>query len=106
MKKRIVTILLVLIMMLGLVGCGKKPTVRISVDGIGDYRVTQVSREFKNYSVDSDNVISLTLKKEGVFPVVVMGEDGTEYSFTISYDDGKVEVSSEDDITVNMEVEE
>ena len=106
MKKRIVTILLVLIMMLCLVGCGKKPTVRISVDGIGDYNVTQVSREFKNYSVDSNNVINVTLKKEGVFPFVLMGEDGKEYSFTLSYDDGVVRVSTEDDITINMEVED
>lgn len=106
MKKKIAVVLLVLIMVLCLVGCGKKPTVRISVDGIGDYSVTQVSREFKNYSVDSDNVISLTLKKEGVFPIVVMGEDGTEYSIELSYEDGKVEVSSEADIAINMEVVE
>lgn len=37
---------------------------------------------------------------------MVMGEDGAEYSIELSYEDGKVEVSSEADIAINMEVVE
>lgn len=104
MKRKIAAIILAFIMILSLAGCAKKTTVAVTIDGIGDYRVVRCSDSFKNFSVQ-DDVIYLTLKSDGVYMVAVQDDDGKEYSFTLTYDNGKVEISTDDDMTVNMSVE-
>lgn len=98
MRKRILIILLVLVMMMNFVGCAKKTSVHISVEGIGNYTLMQIPKGFKNFAIN-DNDIDVTVKKEGVYTFYLKGEDGKEYSFNLSYYDGKVGVSSKDELT-------
>lgn len=104
MKKKIAAIILVCIMILSMAGCAKKTTLAVTIDGIGDYRVVRCSDSFKNFSTH-ENEILLTLKNDGVYAVVVQDDDGKEYTFTVTYQNGKAEVTTEDDMTVNMHVE-
>lgn len=104
MKKKIAAIILACIMILSLVGCAKSITLTVTLDGIGDYRVVRCSDSFKNFSMH-DNEIILTIKNDGVYDVVVQDDDGKEYTFTLTYQDGKTEVTTEDDMVVNMSVE-
>ena len=103
MRKKIVITLLALVMILSLAGCAKKTCVHISVDGIGDYVVTQISGGTVNYSVKESD-IEVTVKDEGVYTFGIKGEDGKEYSIELSYYDGKADVYSEDNITINFDV--
>lgn len=104
MKKRVIAVILVLIMVLSLAGCAKTTTLAVTIDGIGDYRVVRCSDGFKNFSTH-DNEILLTVKNDGVYAVVVQDDNGKEYTFTVTYQNGKTEVTTEDDMVVNMSVE-
>lgn len=104
MKKRIAAIILVCIMLLSMAGCAKNVSLAVTIDGIGDYRVVRCSDSFKNFSVQ-DDVIYLTLKSDGVYDVVVQDDNGKEYTFTVTYQNGKTEVTTEDEMVVNMSVE-
>lgn len=104
MKKKIAAVIVLCIMILSLVGCAKKTTLTVTLDGIGDYRVVRCSDGFKNFSTH-DNEILLTVKNDGEYAVVVQDDNGKEYTFTVIYQDGKTEVTTEDDMVVNMSVE-
>ena len=96
--------MLVLIMVLSMAGCAKKTSLAITIDGIGDYQVVQASGGLKNFSV-VDNDIHLTVKNDGVYAVVVQDNNGKEYTFTLTYQNGKAQVTTEDNMTVTMHAE-
>ncbi len=102
MRKHIFKIFLVFVLLISLAGCGKKTSVHIRVDGIGNYTVSKVSRDFVNFSVNQ-NEIEVTVKKEGTYALFLEGEDGKEYSLELRYADGKVAVTSRDEITIQFE---
>lgn len=104
MKKKIAAIILVCIMILSMVGCAKSTTLTVTLDGIGDYRVVRCSDSFKNFSTHDDEII-LTVKNDGVYAVVVQDDDGKEYTFTVTYQGGKTEVTTEDDMVINISAE-
>ena len=101
MKKRILTAALIFTLLLAVTGCGNKSEITISLDGIGDYEVTEIPSGLVNYSTN-DNVITVTVKKNGNYDFKVKDEDGKEYSFTLKYEDKKVEAQTDDDIAVNL----
>ena len=101
MKKRILTAALIFILILTVTGCGNKSEITISLGGVGDYEVTEIPSGLVNYSTN-DNVITVTVKKNGSYDFKVKGEDGKEYSFTLNYENKKVEAQTDDDIAVNL----
>ncbi len=101
MKKRILTAALIFTLLLAVTGCGNKSEITISLDGIGDYEVTEIPSGLVNYSTN-DNVITVTVKKNGNYDFKVKDEDGKEYSFTLKYENKKVEAQTDDDIAVNL----
>lgn len=54
-----------------------------------------------SYSTN-DDVITVTVKKNGNYDFKVKDEDGKEYSFTLKYQDKKAEAQTDDDIAVNL----
>ena len=101
MKKRILTAALIFILILTVTGCGNKSEITISLGGVGDYEVTEIPSGLVNYSTN-DNVITVTIKKNGSYDFKVKGEDGKEYSFTLKYENKKVEAQTDDDMAVNV----
>lgn len=99
MKKKLIALALALMMLLSLAGCGKKTTLHMTVDGIGNYEVTQIPAGFDSYNV-VDNTIDVTVKKDGVYTFVVTAEDGQEYSFTLNYSNGTAAVEADDGLSV------
>lgn len=104
MKKRILTALLVAAMVLSLVACGKKTLISISFGNIGDYDIVQVPKGFENLGM-VDNVLKMTVKKDGEYPFVIKTTDGTEYSFVVKYEKGATTVETEDDLEYMVGVE-
>lgn len=101
MKKRILTAALIFTLLLAVTGCGNKSEITISLGGIGDYEVTEIPSGLVNYSTD-DDVIKITVEKNGNYDFKVKDEDGKEYSFTLKYENKKVEAQTDDDIAVNL----
>ncbi len=101
MKKRILTVALIFTLLLALTGCGNKSEITVSLGGIGDYEVTEIPSGLENYSADG-NVIKVTVKKNGNYDFKVKDEDGKEYSFTLKYENKKVEAQTDDDMAVNV----
>lgn len=98
MKKRISAILLILAV-LSFAGCAKKTSVKIILNGEDSYKLTQVPGDLGSFSTSAeDNSINVTLKHDGVYTFVLVGNDGKEYTLEINYHNGEAEVHSADEL--------
>ncbi len=104
MRKSILAAALTLILTLSVAGCGNKSVITISLGGIDDYEVTEIPSGLVNYST-TDDVIRVTVKKNGNYDFKVKDKDGKEYSFTLKYQDKTAEAQTDDDIAVNLGIE-
>lgn len=104
MKKRIIALLLVLIMALSLSACGRKKVITVACGGIGDYEVVKVPDGLENLAI-ADNVIKMTVKKDGEYPFVVRIDDGREFSFVVKYAKGSVSVEAAEGMDIIAGVE-
>ncbi len=103
-KRTLALILVLVTMSILLFGCGKKKTVRFTVDGIGTYQVTSIPEGTLNGGVN-DQEVFVTLNKEGDYDFTLQAEDGTECVVTVKYHDGAVEVTSADEVGISASVE-
>lgn len=104
MKKGIVAVALSLALAFAVVGCAKKAIVHITLEGIGNYSLTQVPSDTVNASVN-DNEITTTLNKEGDYAFTVQTEEGKEYTVTVTYKDGTATAQTDADADVEVSVE-
>lgn len=93
MKKRIMTALVILAMVLSLAGCVRKTTICVTVGDIGDYDIVQIPEGFKNLS-KQDYTVKMTVDKEGEYPLVIRADDGKEYTIVVGYKDGVASVDA------------
>ena len=103
MKKWILSIALIVVLAVGMTGCGNKSEISISVDGIDSYEMVEIPSDVENFSHTEDG-ITVTVKKNGNYNFVIKDADGTEYAFTLKYQDKKAEVSSDSDINVSASI--
>ncbi len=104
MRKGIVAIALSLALAFAVVGCAKKATVHIALDGIGNFTLVQVPTDTVNCSMN-DGEITATLDKEGDYAFTVRAEDGKEYTVTVTYKDGSATAQTDSDADVKVDVE-
>ena len=102
-KKRFTVIAVLLTLVLGLTGCAKKTSVKLTFEGSGTYELIEKPSNLVNFS-HTDDSMTVTVKENGDYDFAVRDEDGIEYSFTLVYEDGNAEIETDDDIKVNFEV--
>lgn len=95
MKKRMIAVLLVLAMILTFAGCSKKTTIVISFTEIESFEIVQIPESIENLS-HNENSVSVTVKKDGEYPIVIKTEDGTEHTLNIKYEKGTAYVDAGD----------
>ncbi len=106
MKKTITAVILLAALVMGLTGCGSKAVLDVSVDGIGEYSISKAPTDnVVNFSHNEDGEMKITVKKDGNYDFAVVDQDGKEYTFTVRYHDKTAEVQTEDDISVNVNIE-
>ena len=105
MKKTIAAVILPAALVMGLTGCGSKAVIEVSVDGIGEYTISKVPiDDVVNFS-HNEGEMKITVKEDGDYDFAVVDENGKEYTFTVQYDGKTAEVQTEDDISVNVNIE-
>ena len=104
-KKMTSRLLVIAAASLALTGCAKKVTINAIVDGIGDYDIVSMPTNTVNGTINED-VLTITVKKDGDYSFVLKGEDGNEHTVTIKYYNGEVSADTEDGVTVNLGVGE
>lgn len=104
MKRKIIALLLVVIMVLSLAACGRKKVVTVALGGVGDYELVKIPEGLENLST-VENVIKMTIKKDGDYTFVVRTDDGQDISFVVSYAKGSVSVSTDAAVDVIAGIE-
>ncbi len=92
MKKRIISFLMAMLMVLFLVGCGKT-TISIEFKGADGIEVIN-AQGIKGGVSSQDNVLVMTSTKDGEYPLVV-NVDGEECIVTITFKNGDATVVTE-----------
>ena len=106
MKKTIAAVILPAALVMGLTGCGSKAVIDVSVDGIGEYTISKVPiDDVVNFSHNEKGEMKITVKEDGDYDFAVVDENGKEYTLTVQYDGKTAEVQTEDDISVNVNIE-
>lgn len=95
MMRKIAALLLVVAMVLTFAGCAKKVTVSVEVTNIGDFEIAKIPEGFASLGL-VERTINLAVKKDGEYPLVLKGEDGTEHTLLIKYEKGTVTTEAED----------
>ncbi len=103
-KRTLALILVLVTTSILLFGCGKKKTVRFTVNGIGTYELTGIPEGTLNGGIN-DQEVFVTLDKEGDYDFTLTAEDGTEYVVTIKYHGDAVEAASADELGISVSVE-
>ncbi len=106
MKKAIAAFILPMALAMGLTGCGSKAVIDVSVDGIGEYTISKMpTDDVVNFSHNEKGEMKITVKKDGNYDFAVVDQEGKEHTFTVQYHDKTAEVQTEDDISVNVNIE-
>lgn len=101
MKKRIIALLLLAVMLLSLSACGSKRVLSLAVSGIGAFELVETPSGLENIEAQN-NVITVTVSKDGQYPFVIRADDGREYTFTLVVEKGSALVEAPEGISISL----
>lgn len=87
MKKKIAVILLVVAMLLSFAGCSTQKNVTLTILEPGTYEVVKYPDNCKDAAFQN-GTLTMSVSKYGDYPIVIKGEDNTEYTIVIKYEKG------------------
>ena len=103
MRKKLTLTCLLCCLIFSLFGCGKKTTVVMSFDDITDFETTQYPANLDSFS-ETDDSITVSLKKDGDYDFRITDQDGNEHCFTLKYHNKSVDVESESSFGISLEI--
>ena len=82
-----------------LTGCTKKMTVSAYAPELGECELAAIPEGVDSCALNN-GIVTVTLKKEGDYDIVLKGDDDKEHTITIKYHDGAVEGSTDEELTL------
>ncbi len=89
--------MLILVLVLSLAGCARKSTVTVTAAGLSELKIVSMPAGAESVGY-SGNSVTMTLKKDGEYPVTFKDEDGTEHTFTVQYENGIASVMGDEEM--------
>ena len=102
-NKKIAIALILMMMMIVLTGCGNKAEIAMSFQDFSDYEVTEIPQGLEN-CFKGEEVLTVTVKKNGEYPFIIRDDTGIEHSFTLIYKNKTAEVQSEENLSINLSI--
>lgn len=102
MKKCIVILLVAATIILCLAGCGgKRATAVVTFDNFENGNLVAFPRQNGSSAGLERNVLTVNVTADGVYPFLISAND-TEYSFILTYENGKFAAEADTDLTFNI----
>ena len=105
MKKRFAAVMLIVVLTFALAGCGDKTVISMTIDGMEGYELCEIPTDAVNCASSPDG-ITVTIEEDGEYQFGLRDEEGNVHRFTLSYEDKKAEIRTDDDLSIGLSIEE
>lgn len=104
LKKMLALVLVAAVMILCLAGCAQKKAVTVTFTGMKSPQILTAAGDFVNLGMEF-NVLKMTVKKDGVYPVRMLDDDGKDFIFMLTYDKGAISGEADEGIAFTLRVD-
>ena len=101
MNKKTIAIAVAVIVVVALVFVlwPKKKTVSFLVPELGECELAEIPADVDSCAIN-DGIVTVTLKKEGDYSIVLKGEDGKTHTVTVKYHNDTIEGSTDEGLSL------
>ncbi len=103
--KGFAVLIVVAIVIAFLVSCTGSRTVTASVafENVGVYTIATTANNFVNMS-RVNNTMKVTVNEDGAYPFLIKSDDGNDYNFVLTYDQGVISAKADDGLAYTVSV--